>query len=254
MTTAPPIQVNIASPYFIFAALIQSMSPFLSSNINFFQSVTSSRGERCSSKCGFEGYSYAWCYTSSSWGYCTPESFLDFLQKLHPPGDPFGISQKTTSTLYPYIIETTAPTTISTTTSKRDIRTLEIKSIADFLREEKEVKNVNEEINEAIFLNVEKYPKNYRKAKGFTAWGESCYDNCEKRGYAYTWCHKFEESSNGDWSHSGLCSREHNITAFGESCLDDCEKRGFSYFWCHKETSLWGYCTPNKLLKHLDNK
>ena len=211
-------------------------------------------GERCSSKCGFEGYSYAWCYTGSSWGYCTPESFLEFLEKLHPPGNPFGLQQITTSTLYPFVQETTSATPILTSTTRRDIRTLQLESFADFLREEKEVRNVNEEINEAIFLNVDKYPKNYRTAKGFTAWGESCYDGCEKRGYDYTWCHKFESSSNGDWSYSGLCSTESNITAFGENCLDECEKRGFDYFWCHKDTSLWGYCTPDKLLNHLENQ
>ena len=141
-----------------------------------------------------------------------------------------------------------------TTAANRDVRTLELESFADFLREDIEVQNVNQEINEAIFLNVDKYPKNYRKAKGFTSWGESCYDDCEKRGYDYTWCHKFESSSNGDWAHSGLCSTKSNTTAFGENCLDECEKRGFSYFWCHKDTSLWGYCTPDKLLNHLANK
>ena len=156
--------------------------------------------------------------------------------------------------MYPFVIESTSQTPLITTTPKRDVRTLELESFADFLREDKEVKHVNQEINEAIFLNVDKYPKNYRKAKGFTSWGESCYDDCNKRGYDYTWCHKFESSSNGDWSHSGLCSTKSNITAFGENCLDECEKRGFSYFWCHKDTSLWGYCTPDKLLNHLANK
>ena len=88
-------------------------------------------GERCSSKCGFEGYSYAWCYTGSSWGYCTPESFLEFLEKLHQPGNPVGLQQATTSTLYPFVLETTSETPVLTSTTRRDIRTLQLESFAD---------------------------------------------------------------------------------------------------------------------------
>ena len=80
------------------------------------------------------------------------------------PGNPFGLNRLTTSTLYPFVIESTSQTPLIATTPKRDVRTLELESFADFLREDKEVKNVNQEINEAIFLNVDKYPKNYRKA------------------------------------------------------------------------------------------
>ena len=163
----------------------------------FILAITSD-GYKCAGKCGFEGYSYAWCPTDSSWGYCTPESFLDFLRTLHPPERHNTLS---TSTMYPFVIDTTEKAHATTTATKRGTgrniktppKTLPLKYFADYLREEKEV---NQEINQAIFLNVDKYPKNYRKAQGFTAFGESCYDTCEKRGYRYTWCHKFESSSN----------------------------------------------------------
>ena len=35
-----------------------------------------SDGQLCLDECAFRGYSYAWCNTLESWGYCTPSSFL----------------------------------------------------------------------------------------------------------------------------------------------------------------------------------
>ena len=70
---------------------------------------------------------------------------------------------------------------------------------------------INDEINAATNLNSELFPKYYRRAMGFTVYGESCYDACELRdGYKYTWCHKFKSSQIGNsivvWSLSTLQS------------------------------------------------
>ena len=35
----------------------------------------------------------------------------------------------------------------------------------------------------------------------------------------------------------------------GDNCIDACERRGQQYSWCHKETTLWGFCTPDFLIK-----
>ena len=40
-----------------------------------------------------------------------------------------------------------------------------------------------------------------------------------------------------------------NITTTGENCIDKCLRRGQQYYWCHKETTLWGFCTPDFLIK-----
>ena len=39
------------------------------------------------------------------------------------------------------------------------------------------------------------------------------------------------------------------ITSTGDNCIDACERRGQQYSWCHKETTLWGFCTPDFLIK-----
>ena len=31
-----------------------------------------------------------------------------------------------------------------------------------------------------------------------------------------------------------------------------CAKRGQKYYWCHKESTLWGYCTPERLIEQLN--
>ena len=95
---------------------------------------------------------------------------------------------------------------------------------------------------------LHEYPKYYHKAQAFTVYGESCYDLCEKRGYSYTWCHKFEESSNGYWSKSDMCTNDATRTPYRENCINDCAKRGSDYFWCHTGTITWDYCTPESLL------
>ena len=100
------------------------------------------------------------------------------------------------------------------------------------------------------------YPKHHDKAQAFTVYGEACYDRCEKRGYSYTWCHKFIESSNGYWSTADVCTNDDTITPYQENCIDDCSRRGYSYFWCHTGTITWDYCTPKSLIDylHLRNK
>ena len=101
---------------------------------------------------------------------------------------------------------------------------------------------------------LHEYPKYYKKAQAFTVYGESCYDLCEKRGYSYTWCHKFKESSNGYWSKADVCTNDSTRTPYRENCIDDCAKRGNEYFWCHTGTLTWDYCTPESLLKYLDKR
>ena len=98
------------------------------------------------------------------------------------------------------------------------------------------------------------YPKYYDKAQSFTVYGEACFDLCEKRGYSYYWCHKFEESSTGYWSTADVCTNDHYTTPYNEKCIDACEKRGASYFWCHKGSITWGYCTPKFLLDYLKRR
>ena len=63
-------------------------------------------------------------------------------------------------------------------------------------------------------------------AKSYTVFGEACADECNKRGYTYTWCHKKVASSLGQWTDSGQCSVYPNVTSFGEQCIDECETRG----------------------------
>ena len=112
---------------------------------------------------------------------------------------------------------------------------------------------LNVEINAATNLNSDLYPRYYRRAMGFTVFGESCFDPCENRdGYDYTWCHKFKESALGTWSDSDYCTSDSRTTPFGEQCIDRCAKRGHRYYWCHKETTLWGYCTPEHLIEQLE--
>ena len=101
---------------------------------------------------------------------------------------------------------------------------------------------------------LHEYPKYYNKAQAFTVYGESCYDLCEKRGYSYTWCHKFEESSNGYWSKADMCTNDATRTPYRENCINDCAKRGSDYFWCHTGTITWDYCTPESLLNYLDKR
>ena len=98
------------------------------------------------------------------------------------------------------------------------------------------------------------YPKYYNKAQAFTVYGESCYDLCEKRGYSYTWCHKFKESSTGYWSTADVCTNDHKVTPYQVACIDACAKRGYDYFWCHTGTTTWGYCTPSSLLEYINDR
>ena len=98
------------------------------------------------------------------------------------------------------------------------------------------------------------YPKHHDKAQAFTVYGEACYDRCEKRGYSYTWCHKFIESSNGYWSTADVCTNDDTITPYQENCIDDCSRRGYSYFWCHTGTITWDYCTPKSLIDYLRDR
>ena len=98
------------------------------------------------------------------------------------------------------------------------------------------------------------YPKHHDKAQAFTVYGEACYDRCEKRGYSYTWCHKFIESSNGYWSTADVCTNDDTITPYQENCIDDCSRRGYSYFWCHTGTITWDYCTPKSLTDYLHER
>ena len=58
---------------------------------NLFYVDITSDGQKCIDDCAFRGYSYAWCNTRESWGYCTPASFLAFLSRLHSNGP--GIQQ-----------------------------------------------------------------------------------------------------------------------------------------------------------------
>ena len=103
-----------------------------------------------------------------------------------------------------------------------------------------------------ICLFVIVYPRYYRRAMGFTVYGESCYDTCEVRdGYEYLWCHKFKESNTGTWSDADYCTLSSDATPYGDKCVDKCAKRGQNYYWCHKESTLWGYCTPQHLIEQL---
>lgn len=65
------------------------MFRFLLHNL-IYVDITSD-GQKCIDDCAFRGYSYAWCNTRESWGYCTPASFLAFLSRLHSNGP--GIQQ-----------------------------------------------------------------------------------------------------------------------------------------------------------------
>ena len=244
--------------------------------------------------CAFRGYSYAWCNTRESWGYCTPASFLAFLSRLHSNGpgvqrlpqvlanitfdnldrdrllvedkdaniidSPSSLTSTTTATPVP-----STPPGSSSTLFTRDPAPVERPfDVAQFVEDyDEEVPednnsnggesdNLNAEINAASDLNAELYPRYYRRAMGFTVYGESCYDTCEVRDdYDYTWCHKFKESGTGTWSDADYCTLSSNTTPYGDKCVDKCAKRGQQYYWCHKETTLWGYCTPQHLVEQL---
>ena len=229
--------------------------------------------------CAFRGYSYAWCNTAESWGYCTPASFLEFLSRLHSNGpvqpsvlltnvsfdnldrDRLLVEDKDANVIdsFPSIISSTisSTTTTESTILEQDPEPIRSFDVDQFIEEyDDEVPpsgGINDEINAATNLNSDLYPRYYRRALGFTVFGESCYDSCELRdGYKYTWCHKFKESSLGTWSDADYCTTDNRRTPFGEECIDRCSKRGQNYYWCHKENTLWGYCTPQHLIEQLE--
>ena len=121
-------------------------------------------------------------------------------------------------------------------------------------------------------------PKFWDRAKGFTAYGESCKDRCLYRGQAYKTCTPIEWRDFGSviWRCSDAgrcpCSTRPDETSLGIQCADACEKRGEEYYWCHKKdflagppaprsldrsfdrpfgSAIWGYCTPKFLLDTL---
>ena len=85
-------------------------------------------------------------------------------------------------------------------------------------------------------------------APGYTVFGEACADECDYRGYSYTWCNKKRPSVVGTWSEYGYCTLRSNHTPYDEDCIDECAQRGYDYYWCHKSSSRWGYCTPEHLI------
>ena len=121
-------------------------------------------------------------------------------------------------------------------------------------------------------------PKFWDRAKGFTAYGESCKDRCLYRGQAYKHCTPIIEwrsnyGSVGCSDAKCLCSTRPDETSLGIQCSDACEKRDEEYYWCHKKVFLagpptprsfgrsldrpfgsevWGYCTPKFLLDTLN--
>lgn len=154
----------------------------------------------------------------------------------------------------------TTSTTLSTTLvvdTTRKIEPEKTQSILEFVEDydnefEASSGGINDEIIAATNVNSALFPKYYRRAVGFTVYGESCYDPCEKRdGYNYYWCHKFKDSNIGTWSDADFCSTDNKLTTYGDKCIDKCAKRGQNYFWCHKESTLWGYCTPDHLIEQL---
>ena len=233
--------------------------------------------------CAFRGYSYAWCNTNESWGYCTPASFLEFLSRLHSNGpgiqqpqvqvnitfdnldrDRLLVEDKDANIIDSPVASTTStsapPPTTATPLFTRDPapvqRPFDVSQFVEDYDQEVPAENgddgLNAEINAASNLNSDLYPRYYRRAMGFTVYGESCYDTCEVRDdYEYTWCHKFKESSTGTWSDADYCTLESDTTPYGDKCVDQCAKRGQQYYWCHKETTLWGYCTPEHLIEQL---
>lgn len=239
-----------------------------------------SDGQICKDECAFRGYSYAWCHTEESWGYCTPASFLSFLSRLHINGpvqppvlltnvsfdnldrDRLLVEDKDANIIESLPIPSTTDRPLSSTTSEvlvskdpEPVRTFDVSQFIEDYDNEQPASSggINDEINAATDANSDKYPRYYRRALGFTVFGESCYDTCEIRdGYEYTWCHKFKESATGTWSDADYCTTESNKTPFGEDCIDKCAKRGQSYYWCHKETTLWGFCTPDHLIEQLE--
>ena len=120
-------------------------------------------------------------------------------------------------------------------------------------------------------------PKFWDRAKGFTAYGESCKDRCLYRGQSYKHCTPtiLWRSNFGSVSCSDakcLCSTRPDETSLGIQCADACDKRDEEYYWCHKKvflagpppprssgrpfgrpfgSTVWGYCTPKFLLDTL---
>ncbi len=197
-----------------------------------------SDGQICVDDCAFRGYSYAWCNTEESWGYCTPASFLEFLSRLHSNGPiqpPVLLTNVSFDNLYrdrllvedkdANIIDSPSTTTPSSSTSTTTTSSILFFNDAEPVRGTFDVNQfiedydsspdgqspgpLNDEINAATNLNSDKYPRYYRRALGFTVFGESCYDSCEQRdGYGYSWCHKFKESDLGTWSDADYCTTD----------------------------------------------
>jgi len=140
--------------------------------------------------------------------------------------------------------------TLPSSSSSSSIVSTSSSTLYPFVRDQAESSTTHFIEGFALF----EYPKYYKKAQAFTVFGESCYDLCEKRGYSYTWCHKFEESSNGYWSKADVCTNDSTRTPYRENCIDNCAKREYDYFWCHTGTLTWDYCTPDSLLRYLEKR
>ena len=186
-----------------------------------------SDGQICQDDCAFRGYSYSWCNAPESWGYCTPAAFLKFLSRLHSNSasnpsvplpnitlanldrDQLLVEDKDANIIDTPITTTTVATTTTTSTTLllQDPEPVRIFDPNQFIEEYDQdddgtsyTGGLNDEINAATDLNSELYPRYYKRAAGFTVFGESCYDACEIRdGYEYTWCHKFKESTKGTY-------------------------------------------------------
>ena len=169
---------------------------------------------------------------------------LNTLQPTNPDSNHDNKSLKTSTEMI--VQDSTLPSSVSSSSTLSTSSS----TLYPFVKDQVESSTTHFIEGFALF----EYPKYYKKAQAFTVYGESCYDFCEKRGYSYTWCHKFEESSNGYWSKADVCTYDSTRTPYRENCIDDCAKREYDYFWCHTGTLTWDYCTPESLLKYLDKR
>lgn len=84
----------------------------------------------------------------------------------------------------------------------------------------------------------------YEEDRSISTHGYYCQNECNnKRSYKYYWCNTIKGSH--------YCSPSRKIDYYGNECRDDhkCDFYGEKYSWCYLKKGSWGYCSNPKTIK-----